>query len=153
LSSCFVIGQCVTANPVDKELMMAQRFKIHDNTLFHDNRSAIFLENNAQGSSSKCTHYINTRYFFVTDRIENGEVRVEYYNTDKMLADFFMKPLQGSLFARCRDLTMNISNNNIAAPAKIEVRIRRNENVLVAQLLLSILTFYLTGTVVEVKSL
>jgi hypothetical protein len=35
---------------------------------------------------------------------------VEYCATEKMLADFFTKPLQGQLFNRARDLIMNTAN-------------------------------------------
>ena len=37
-------------------------------------------------------------YFFITDRIKNGEVKVAYCPTNNMLADFFTKPLQGTTF-------------------------------------------------------
>jgi hypothetical protein len=39
----------------------------------------------------------------VHDRIEKGEVDVVYTSTDDMIADFFTKPLQGSLFVKLRD--------------------------------------------------
>ena len=35
------------------------------------------------------------RYFFVKDRVDKGEVRVEYL---PMLTDFYTKPLQGKQF-------------------------------------------------------
>ena len=44
--------------------------------------------------------------FFVKDRVDIEEVRVEYYPTLQMLADFFTKPLQGHLFQKFRDLIM-----------------------------------------------
>ena len=102
-----------------RNFMMAQGFKTCDNTLFQDNRSAILLENNGRGSSSKRTRHIDVRYFFITDRIEKGEVRVEYCSTDKMAADFFTKPLQGSLFIHWRNIIMNIDDDNAAAPTNI----------------------------------
>jgi hypothetical protein len=54
------------------------------------------LEKNGHGSSSKRMRHI--RYFSVADHIANGEVKVEYCPTGNMLADFFTKPLQGSIF-------------------------------------------------------
>ena len=68
--------------------------------VYQDNQSAMLLENNGRGSSSKRTRHINIRYFFVTDRIKEGEMRVEYCPTGDMVADYFTKPLQGSLFRK-----------------------------------------------------
>ena len=52
------------------------------------------------------TKHINVRYFFITDRISKGEVRVEWCPTKDMVADFMTKPLQGSAFREFRDLIM-----------------------------------------------
>ena len=46
------------------------------------------------------------RYFFITDRISKGEVRVEWCPTGDMVADFLTKPLQGSIFKKFRDVIM-----------------------------------------------
>ena len=69
----------------------------------------MLLEKNGRGSSSKRTRHINIRYFFVVDRIKQGELRVEYCPTGDMVADYFTKPLQGSLFRRMHDTIMNVS--------------------------------------------
>ena len=47
-------------------------------------------------------HYI----FFVKDRIDKGELRIEHCPSIDMLADFFTKPLQGHLFKNFRDVIM-----------------------------------------------
>jgi hypothetical protein len=46
------------------------------------------------------------RYFFITDRISKGEIRVEWCPTKDMVADFMTKPLQGSIFKKFHDLIM-----------------------------------------------
>ena len=38
------------------------------------------------------------RYFFAKDRVDKGEVRVEYFPTGLMVAYFYTKPLQGKQF-------------------------------------------------------
>jgi len=48
--------------------------------------------------------------FFVTDRIKNGKVRIEYCPTEEMNADIFTKPLQGSAFQKFRDRLLNIES-------------------------------------------
>jgi hypothetical protein len=90
----------------------AQGFKVSDSIIYQDNQSAILLEKNGRASSSKRTRHVNIRYFFVTDRIANGEVSVEYCPTKEMIADYFTKPLQGALFKQLRDQIMNIDTNN-----------------------------------------
>ena len=62
--------------------------------MFQDNQSAILLENNGKKSSSERTRHINIRYYFITDRIKNGELEIEYCPTDNMVTDYFIKPLQ-----------------------------------------------------------
>ena len=79
------------------------------NILYQDNTSSIKLENNGKASSTKRTRHINIRYFTITDRVKNGEVTIEYCPTGDMIADFFTKPLQGSLFRKFRNLIMGVS--------------------------------------------
>jgi hypothetical protein len=86
--------------------LKSQGYQVNDNIIFQDNKSTMLLERNGKTSSSKRTKHINVRYFFITDRISKGEVRVEWCPTKEMVADFLTKPLQGSAFRRFRDLIM-----------------------------------------------
>jgi hypothetical protein len=88
--------------------MKAQGHEVVDNVLYQDNKSTILLANNGRASSGKRTRHINIRYFFVKDRVQNGELRIEYCPTKEMLADYFTKGLQGVLFYKLRDQIMNI---------------------------------------------
>jgi hypothetical protein len=92
-----------------RNFLLAQGFDISDNVVFQDNQSAILLEKNGRASSGRRTRHINIRYFFVTDRVKTGEVRIEYCPTGEMVADFFTKPLQGSLFRKLRGMILNDS--------------------------------------------
>ena len=78
--------------------MDAQGYPVKDNILYQDNKSTILLLNNGKSSSTKRTRAINIRYFFLTDQIEKGKLRVAYCPTGSMVADFHSKPLQGKLF-------------------------------------------------------
>ena len=78
--------------------------------MFQDNQSVILLENNGKKSSSKRTRHINIRYYFITDRIKNGELEIEYCPTDDMVADYFTKPLQGKKFLQFRKTIMNLKS-------------------------------------------
>jgi hypothetical protein len=86
----------------------AQGCKAEKNTACQDNQSAMLLERNGRGSSSKRTRHINVRHFFVSNRIKSGEMNVECCSTGKMVADFFTKPLQGAKYTKFRNLIMNV---------------------------------------------
>ena len=89
----------------------AQGLIVKDNIINKDNQSAIKLENNGRSSSGKRTRHINVRYFFVTDRIKQGDARIVYCHTDMLLADFYTKPLQGKQFRIFRNLILNLGDN------------------------------------------
>jgi len=77
-------------------------------TIYQDNKSTILLAENGRQSSSRWTRHLNVRYFFVTDKIKKGEVKFAFCPTHEMLADFFTKPLQGTLFTRMCDKILNL---------------------------------------------
>ena len=72
----------------------------NNNIIEQDNSSAIQLEQNGKWSSTKQTRHINIRYFYVTDKVENGEVSIIYNPDHGMVSDYLRKPLQGQLFAK-----------------------------------------------------
>ena len=86
--------------------MKEQGIKVTDNILYQDNKSAILLEKNGQASSSKRTKHIEIRYYYVADRIAKGDLTVVWCPTDKMIADYLTKPLQGKMFIKFRNLLM-----------------------------------------------
>ena len=80
--------------------------------IHQDNQSAILLETNGRGLSSKRTRHMNVRYFFVLDIQKRGHVIVKHCPTDKMIGDFFTKPLGGAKFRRFRNIIMNCDYDN-----------------------------------------
>ena len=88
--------------------MKAQGNKVRDNILYQDNKSAVLLETNGRASSSKRTKHINIRYYYVADRVAKGDLRIVWCPTDKMIADFLTKPLQGKAFVEFRNLLMGV---------------------------------------------
>ena len=88
----------------------AQGYAPERTVIYQDNKSAILLETNGKGSSSKRTKHINVRYYFIKDRIESGEVCIVHCPATEMIGDFFTKPLQGAMFLRFRNIIMNIKN-------------------------------------------
>ena len=84
----------------------AQGYIIKENILYQDNMSAIRIENNGKRSSGKQTKHIDNRYFWIKDRLQSENIEVQYCPTERMIADFFTKPLQGNLFKRFRDIVL-----------------------------------------------
>ena len=54
------------------------------------------METNIFKIADKISQAMNICYFFITDQVEKGNVDIEHFLTDGMLADFITKPLQGS---------------------------------------------------------
>ena len=87
--------------------MAAQGCEIKDYALYQDNHSTIHMLNNGRNSCTGDSRHNNIRYFFVKDRLDKKELRVEYCSSLIMLADFFTKPLLlGKLFQNFRDVIM-----------------------------------------------
>ena len=86
--------------------MKAQGIEVSDNILYQDNKSAILLEKNGRKSSSKRTKHIEVRYYYMADHIAKGDLTVVWCLTDKMIADFLTKPLQGRMFIQFRHALM-----------------------------------------------
>ena len=84
----------------------AQGYKLEENILFQDNQSAIKIEKNGKKSSGQKTKHMDNRYFWIKDRLSTEGIEIKYCPTLKMLADFFTKPLQGSLFRKFRDYVL-----------------------------------------------
>jgi hypothetical protein len=78
------------------------------------------MERNGRQSAGQRSRHINIRYFFIKDQIANGEINLIHCPTAKMIADYFTKPLQGSLFVKFRDVVMGITHfSTLVAPEPI----------------------------------
>ena len=73
-----------------------------------DNKSCMLLQKNGHTLVGKGSKHIHIRYFFTTDKIENMELKLIYCPTDKMIADFSTKPLQGTKFVEFRNQIQGI---------------------------------------------
>ena len=79
-----------------------------NNIIYQDNQSTILLEENGKQSSGKKTRHIEVRCYLMMDNAKRGKACVAYCPTGDMLADFFTKPLQGSLFKKFQDQILNL---------------------------------------------
>ena len=83
---------------------------MQSNVLMQDNQSAICMERNGKASTTGKSRHVHIRYFFMKDRVDKGEVEVQYCPTLEMLADYFTKPLQGALFHKFWDVIMGYAH-------------------------------------------
>ena len=81
-------------------------------TIYQDNKSTILLAENVRTSSSRRTRHLNIRYYFITDQIKKGHVKVAFCPT-QMIADFFTKPLQGALLMHMQEKKLNLPTSKI----------------------------------------
>ena len=70
--------------------------------------STMRLAINGQLSSSKRTKHIKARYYFIKDKIHEGEVEVRHCPTEKMWSDILNKPKTGAAFRKDRAMLMNV---------------------------------------------
>lgn len=112
------VDNCMPAILWTRYFMEAQGYGIKENIVFQDNQSAILMEKNGKALSSKCTKHINIRYYFVTDRINKNNLKVECCPMGDMIRDYMTKPNQGALFHKFRDQLMGIVPAQDPGPGK-----------------------------------
>jgi hypothetical protein len=80
-----------------RNFLAGQGIRVKDSVLFQDNTSTISLLTNANSSSQRTAH-INTKYFFLRENIESGDIKIIHMPTNDMIADILTKALQGGAF-------------------------------------------------------
>ena len=100
------MSEYLPCNIFIKNFMSAQGYKLEKNDVEQDNVSAIRMERNGRNSYPRNSRHAHIRYLFVKDRVDKGELTIEYCLTSKMLVEYFTKPLQGALFRKTRSVIM-----------------------------------------------
>jgi len=90
-----------------RNFLQEQDYSNTETIVMQDNKSTMLLEENGRQSVGKRSRHLNVRYFFVTDMIQKGVIKVDYCPTGDMIADFFTKPTQGSLFKKFKRIVQN----------------------------------------------
>ncbi len=68
--------------------------------LYQDNMSAILLETNGKARSTKQTKHIKVKHFYIKEKVDNGEIKIELFPTGQMWTDINTKPKQGSVYRK-----------------------------------------------------
>jgi hypothetical protein len=93
---------------------LAQGESDKEDILMQDNKSAIILQKNYPYSTRKGSKHIHVRYFFAVDKVKNKEIKIMYCPTEKMIADYNSKPLQGKLFIDLRNEMLGIKEEDFS---------------------------------------
>ena len=75
---------------------------------------------NSAGDKSR---HINMRFFFMKDILKREGINLLHCPTERMIADFYTEPLQGSLFKLMRNIIIGLT------PFPNEERVGLRENV------------------------
>ncbi len=90
-----------------KYFLECQGYDLGPSVLYQDNKSALLLETNGLRSASKRTKHIKVQYFFIKDKVEQGEIKLHHCPTEEMWADILTKPKQGKAFHNFCNKLMN----------------------------------------------
>ena len=60
-------------------------------------------------SAGDKSRHIYIRFFFMKDIMKRENIEVKHCPTERMIADYYTKPLQGSLFKKMRDILMGLA--------------------------------------------
>ena len=106
--------------------MEAQGYPIHQATFHQDNESAIKMEQNGKSSCGQRSRHIDIRYFFITDHSKRNNITITHCPTADMLADFFTKPLQGSLFRKFRSVLLGeVHTGSLSSSSSLSLNAER----------------------------
>jgi hypothetical protein len=89
-----------------RNFLIAQGYDTQASKIYQDNQSTITLASNGTPSSDRSRH-VSIRFFWMKDKIKNGEIEIIYKPTDDMIADILTKPLHGRKFIHLRDRLLN----------------------------------------------
>jgi hypothetical protein len=87
--------------------IQGQGYKAECVGLHQDNISTQLLMKNGRFSSGKKTKHIKAKFFFIKDKVDDGEVQVLDCPTGEMWADVLTKPLHGMAFRTMEAKLMN----------------------------------------------
>ena len=73
---------------MDNDFLHGQGYVIMNNMVYQYNQNSIRMKTTGRNYRNGNSIHINTRYFFVKDRVDQGEVKIEYCPTKMMLAVF-----------------------------------------------------------------
>ena len=87
----------------------AQGYTIDNNILYQDNKSTILLAKNGRMSAGKNSKHINNRFFLITNKVAQGDLKIDHKDIYKMWGDVNTNPTQGKRFRVMQAEVMGVS--------------------------------------------
>jgi hypothetical protein len=84
-----------------RNFVLAQGYEISPVVIYQDNISCMALIRKG-GTASERSRHINIRYFWLSGKVDEGEVVLEHLGTEGMFANILTKPVQGAQFVKER---------------------------------------------------
>ena len=111
-----LVGLSDTASPAIHmhHFLAAQGYKMGPVVIYQDNMSCMALVKRGQPGSERSRH-IGIRYFWVCERVSDGQVVVEHLGTEHMYANLLTKPVQGAQFVREREELINWKADDVVS--------------------------------------
>jgi len=116
LSSCEseIVGILNCANSILwwRELLKELKVGIVDSkgtVLFNDNRSAITMLKSGTVNFKRSKH-VNLKVKYLNNLINTNTIKLEYHQSETLIADYLTKPLNGTRFREYVNLLLNIRN-------------------------------------------
>ena len=85
-----------------RSFLVCQGYEMPPVVVYQDNMSCMALVERGRSGAER-TRRIDIRYFWVKERVDKGEMKIEHKGTKEMYANVLTKPLQGSQFAYERE--------------------------------------------------
>ena len=108
-----------------KWFLKDQGYILKRSIFYEDNQSAMKMESNGMRSAGDKSRHMNIRYFFIKDVLQRESIELSHCPTERMIADFYTKPLQGSLFRKMRHIVMRL----VPFPDKEHLRLKENMSI------------------------
>jgi hypothetical protein len=88
MAACAAVQEAIYLRTLLLDLREEQK---EASTLYQDNQGAIAMGNNS--ISNKRSKHISIKYHFVREKVKEKEIKLEYKETTKMIADCLTKPV------------------------------------------------------------
>ena len=82
--------------------------------------SVMRLESNGLKSYGEKSRHIDIRFFFIKDVLKRENIELKHCPTERMIADYFTKSLQRSLFRKIRDIIIGVTS--FPVEERVEIR-------------------------------
>ena len=99
------LSDCVGQGILLRNFLVKQGYKMGPVVVYQDNMSTLALVRRGRPGSERSRH-INIRYFWLKEKVSDGEIELQHIRTKEMCANLLTKPVQGQQFVKeLEDLT------------------------------------------------